>query len=213
VYAALMVGLLLALQAPIPLIDLVSEPSNSGKLHTFGFTKFFTDGPRPPKPKPPLALRLESVIASQADSGVRIVEVLVTNVSGEPYPVAVGRDGDAALKPGNRGRHMLWLWLRSAPRRDDPLGTLGGGDTCGSADLEGSTLMLPSGASIRVRFPVKLRLAPQALSQWKKAGVTSVEVHAALTDHYLDDFRTNPDFMVREVKADSDNTLTLRLNP
>ena len=73
--------------------------------------------------------------------------------------------------------------------------------------------MLPSGASIRVRFPVKLRLAPQALSQWKKAGVTSVEVHAALTDHYLDDFRTNPDFMVREVKADSDNTLTLRLNP
>ncbi len=201
-----------ALQPQVPLIDLVAEPSRRTKSpgSVSGRMGGAMGGRPQPKPISPLSVRLESVSPSATQPEVRIVEILVTNVSGTPYSLPVGRDGNAAMKPGNPGRREIWFWLR-APRSGDPdLGILGGKPVYGSDVTKNSLLTLPPGGSVRVRFPVNLKV-----SNWfyklKQAKFTSVPVHAALTEMWFDDTRTDTDFISRRVEVNSENTLTFEI--
>ncbi|MEN6536975.1 MAG: hypothetical protein ABFD89_25195 [Bryobacteraceae bacterium] len=201
---------LMLLQSHVPLIDLVAEPSrrteSPGSITSSGGGVI--EGQQPPKPIPPLSLKLESISPSTTQPEVRIVEILITNISGTPYSLPVGRDGNAAMKPGNRGRREIGFWLRAPRRPDNLLGTLGGSIAYGSEDTNGSFLTLPPGGSARVRFPLNLKISRE-IYKLKQAGFTSVSVHAALTDAWMDDSRIDTDFISREVRVSSENTQTL----
>jgi hypothetical protein len=202
---------LIVMQAQVPLIDLVAEPSRHTLATSISAAGFSTDGRLPPTPKPPLVVRLESITTPPAQPAMRIVDLLVTNVSGAPYSLPVGRDGDIALKTGNRGRRQVWFWLRTSRKPSDPLWTVGGAETYASLNTEGSLMTMRAGESVRVRFPVDLKLV-SGVYALKKAGVSSVEVYAECQDQYLDDNRTDTDYIVRDVRARSESTLTLRFD-
>jgi hypothetical protein len=156
-------------------------------------------------------MRLESISMVREQPRVRIVQVLVTNVSGKPYALPVGRDGEAALKPGNRGRRELWLQLRCLGIPGYPYATLSGqGERYASADTPGSFLNLPTGGTARVRFAVDLKTSPETY-KWQEAGIKEIEVNSQLSDYYFGDERTDTYFISREVTATSNNTVALRL--
>lgn len=198
---------LLIMQAQVPLVDLVERPAVRSVGRGGMISGFSTDGPQKPKPAAPLAVKLESISVSPTEPERRIVQITVTNVSEAPYLLPVGRNGDTALKPGNRGRRQLWFCLRSPRRPTDPLWSLGGAATYASLDTADSFLTLPPGGSVRVRFPITVNVF-----RWKEAGVASLETHAALVDDDLDDNYTDVDYLKRRVDVRSENTLILRLN-
>jgi len=199
----------LAMQPQVPLIDLVSEPSRRTDSRSISFSGgVTTDQPKPPKPIPSLSVRLESVSPSTTQPEVRIVEILITNVSEAPYSLPVGRDGNAAMKPGNRGRREIWFWLRAPRRGDSTLGTLDGSQAYGSDVTKDSLLTLPPGGSVRVRFAVNLKTSDRFF-QLKQAGLASIPVHATVIETWYDDARTDTDFISRRVEVNSENTLTL----
>lgn len=202
---------LIALQSQVPLIDLAAEPSRRTELRSISGSGFSTDGPLPPKPIPPLAVRLESISTPPAQPAMRIVELLVTNVSGAPYSLPVGRDGDAAMKPGNRERREIWFRLRAPWKPGAPDRWVGGAETYASLNTAGSLMTLRVGESVRVRFRVDLEFSSGAY-ELKKAGVSTPEVYAECEDRYLDDNRTDTDYVVRDIRARSENTLTLRFD-
>ncbi len=201
----------LAMQPQVPLIDLVAEPSRCTELRSITSSRVgMIEGQQPAKPTPPLSVKLESVSPSATQPEVRIVEILVTNVSGAPYSLSVGLDGNAAMKPGNRGRRQVWFRLRAPLRGDSDLGTLGGSEVYASDVTKDSLLTLPPGGSVRVRFPVNLKVSDRFF-QLKQAGLTSVQVQATAIETWYDDARTDTDFISREVRVSSENTLTLPL--
>jgi hypothetical protein len=93
----------------------------------------------------------------------------------------------------------------------DPLRTVGGAETYASLNTEGSLMTVRAGESVRVRFSLDLKLV-SGVYALKKAGVSSVAVYAECQDRYLDDNRTDTDYIVRDLRARSENTLTLRFD-
>jgi len=208
--SAIVLAAFATFQLEIPLVDLVVEPAKGFSHSSALVGGVITDSKPREVPRLPLAVKLESISMAPSQPDLRIVVVLVTNVSGAPYALAVGRDGGAALSPGNRGRREVSFWLRSAPRPDNSLGTLGGTLVYASEDTTGSLLALPPGGSVRVRFPANLKLAFRAVYEWKKAGVRGVDVRADVAETLYAD-RTDNYYVQRTTSVISDNSLTMPL--
>jgi hypothetical protein len=191
-----------------PLVDLVANPPNPGKQRMV--TKIAAEGSAQ-KPaqvaKLPLEIRVEIVTQNQDHPSEMIAQVRVKNTGTETYRLPIGRDGDPALKPTNRGRHEFWFSLNSRYERE-PL--LPGQATFGSTDLPDSFLTIQPNATVRVRFKVDVsRLIPV----WKKRGAAFAPFDATCVDLSYDD---NPQqYLVRQPspEAASANGMVVSLKP
>ncbi|MEN6536977.1 MAG: hypothetical protein ABFD89_25205 [Bryobacteraceae bacterium] len=203
--AAILSGGTLLAQEP-PLIDLVSEPARAGQQRpvtfTFGGVAFHN-----PKPIPelPLQVLLESIAPSKEIPNVKVVQVLIKNIGTEPYPLPVGRDGDAALRPANRGRHEFWFGLK-APRERQPY--LPGKQTYSSADLPGSVMLIPPNGTVRVRYSVYVNPSGR---DWKGDDQGHVVVKASCEDLSYDDSPSKYVVHTPNPKAVSGNEMTISL--
>ena len=130
-------------------------------------------------------------------------------MSDSGYPLPIGRDEDSTIvKPGNWLRRELRFWLRPAPGGATPCrGDLCGSQTYASVDSPGSAmLVLPPGASVRVRFSCVLQIPASLLPpEGEVEGIRNLEVHAAVEEyHYAegpDKFTVTPSVTVRSERA------------
>ena len=196
----------LLVQAALPLIDLVAEPP---KYPDLGATEGRFGGifqHSRPKPQLPLRIRLESIQPGKSAGDV-VVQILVENTGKEPYALPVGRDGEAAFKPANRGRHQFWFSLRSPKEK---LSDISGLAAFSSTDIADSLMMVPAGGVVRVRYAANIS---RAVPGWKREGKTQVEFWASCHNVRFED---NPDkYVVDGWEAPppvlSDNAITLTL--
>ena len=193
-------------QATTPLIDLVAEPPKYPDLGATGgrFGAIAQHGR--PRPQLPLRVRLESIRPGRIPDEV-VVEILLENIGKDPYPLPVGRDGEAAFKPGNRGRRQFWFSLISPKEKPSDIS---GQAVFSSTDIAESLMMVPAGGAVRVRYVANVS---RAVPEWKREGKTQVELSASCRNVRFDD---NPDkYIVDGWEAPppvlSDNAITLTL--
>jgi hypothetical protein len=169
--------------AQAPLIDFVTVPPDQGEerqaTYKFGGRPFHDPSP---KKTLPLEIELLSISRPPGQPLAVIVEMNVRNVGPGPFLLPVGKDGNRAMKPANRGRQELSFALRG---QGEP-GMCGAGlSAFGSTDLPASLHTIPPGGAVRLRFAAEFSY--QRLEQWRTKGELAPAVEAGLIVYRYDD--------------------------
>ena len=203
--AALLIASTCWAQTP-PVIDLLTAQTDGGDPRTVtGIIGGYALQSQPPDPRLPIKIRLESIEPVQTSPTLKKVQILITNIGSAPYSLPIGRDGNAALRPTNRGRREFWFSLWAASERYPALlGTF----TYSALDLPGSSLIIQPGGSARVLFGFDLL---QARGNWAIEGKDSLVVRVECEDRSYGDHPK--EYIIRhpQPKALSENEMILPL--
>jgi hypothetical protein len=165
-----------------PLVDFVAKPPIPGKNRQVANIPGQPASRNPkPAPKLPLEIRFDLITRSPVRRGIMIVQLRLRNIGTEPYLLPIGRDGDLALRPANRGRRELRFELQ---QHFEPEFRFSAPVSFGSADLPGSFLTILPNASVRVRFQVDVS---SAMSAWERRHAVQIPVHAGCVDLRYED--------------------------
>ncbi len=198
-----------SLFADAPLVDLIANPPNPGEYRPVTYQIGGRPFHLPPSPRPTLPVDIELQSTSPCpDSPLRWnVEITIRNPGPKRYMLPIGRDGDRALKPANRGRRELAFRLRARNERES---SISGPSTFASTEVPESLLAIPPGGAVRVRFAAEL--SDQKVSRWRAEGKSEIEVWTDLTDYRHEDDSTRHFVNVENSPTGlSTNTIRLKL--